>query len=127
MSTLYNIKGDLYDVEYKSGLLNNGVVEIPIACNVTGHWTKLGMGKEGDVSGVHERDRSPGHRVSLNVPYRAQCGLVDGVFFKLTHRRHLVTKAWVCLETPEVYKVDTVFDAFSSSAEKIVSLSKFDG
>lgn len=127
MSTMYNIRGDVYDVEREDTLLGNKIVEIPIAYGVTGHWTKLGMGKEGDVSGVHERDRSPGHRVSLSVPYFAIEAIVDGVYFKITHRRHIVTKAWVCLDTPEVYKIDTVFNAFSSSAEMVVSLTKFDG
>ena len=125
--TMANSRGDVYALEYSDSLLNNVEEENPVALGVVGHIVKMGLGKEGDVNSIHERERTSSHRLTMRVRYDVVDAIADGLIYKETHYKHPVTKAWMVRATPVKYKIDSVVSAFAANSEVIVSLSRYGG
>lgn len=118
---LINAKFDLVTTEYSQNLLGNRLIVTPVITGLPGQFINIGT-KESDLkSPMHERDRSSNWRMIVILP--SEFTDIEGLYLKLTHRKHPVTNGFAALTTPELYKIDFVSEHFATSQEHTLYLS----
>lgn len=133
-SSLNNVRFNLHGyTDSGDDLLGNIPNETPIATDIVGFLSYNSISREGDMSGVHERDRSSMWKL-IAQPDIATAGLVMTLLnnnaglaglVRITWQLDPLTRAWTQLPTPIQYKIDFATQSLAVTIEVIMALSQF--